>query len=310
MRWPLGTSLRIVLVMVAALVLLVLYPMPSRAAATIERHAVVGKCFAIVRDGVGKPHPIRLPGLQVLLDTRVSPQQSLGLSPPKPPGTKAYFCLRDQLVPKTENSHGDALLVAEAGLPLYIAVPDGRIGALEVGGDPLARAQLTNDEIEGLLPEMKEAPDDADPSAPEKLAVRVAKEPAPSCEPGHGDALVNGAVTIRPGQTLCIRLKVEGDVVRPEAVVSSRDSANTLVLRMRDEPGTGTTFLYLYNPLSRNLLYDAVLSKQGKTQAEHTSTCPVLSSRMGFEYWTYYFVSRLTLTQFKLASDDAKFDCK
>ena len=69
-------------------------------------------------------------------------------------------------------------------------------------------------------------------STMEQVGLRVAAQPAPSCESDHEGALAGGALTILPGETICVTLQVQGDSVVPVAVVSTADPANTLVVRL------------------------------------------------------------------------------
>src|ERR1700759_2792589 len=83
----------------------------------------------------------------------------------------------------------------------------------------------------------------------ERVLVRTVKEPIPVCQSGLEGSLVDGVVTIRPGEAICVHLETRGDEVVPTGVVTSADEA-TLVVRLWQEPGLeGNTFLSLHNPL-------------------------------------------------------------
>ena len=155
---------------------------PNQQPARIERYPVEGKCFGIVRDGAGIPHPVRLRGLQVLLDPTTVPRQILGLSPPKPPGTVGYACLREQLV---HVSSGDSLLVAEAGLALDVVSADGRIGALTDTGAPVPPGHLTAEELQHLIPEMKQSSESSAAAEAADLGRRMVQLRSPACLTDH-----------------------------------------------------------------------------------------------------------------------------
>ena len=131
----------------------------------------------------------------------------------------------------------------------------------------------------------------------ERVALKVVADPKPTCEPAHEGALAGGALTILPGETICVSLKVQGDSVVPDAVVSSISPESTLVVRLWQEPGSGATFLTLHNPLATYLGYQAHLLRPGASQREYTTSCPVLSRRVGIEQWPYQ-VREITLSNF------------
>lgn len=121
----------------------------------------------------------------------------------------------------------------------------------------------------------------------EREAARVVKSPVPDCQPGHAAALANGEVHVAPGDTICVRLTVVGNVVAPVAVVEKFDPANTLVVRMWYSQKDRATYLYLHNPLHRYLRYEADVQRHGSGPFRYTDTCPVLDRRVGFEQWPY-----------------------
>jgi hypothetical protein len=144
-------------------------------------------------------------------------------------------------------------------------------------------------------------------SSMERVGLRTAKEPIPSCEAGHDASLSNGVVTIKPGETICLRLQVQGKSVSPVAVVSTAEKNNTLVLRMWQEGGE--TFLSLNNPIDAFLRYEASMLLPGQSQYQHTSSCPVLSQRLGIEQWPQA-VSALTLKNFESFPDSDRIECR
>lgn len=130
---------------------------------------------------------------------------------------------------------------------------------------------------------------DGTPQSPlEREAVRVVKSPIPACQPGHASALANGEVHVSPGDTICVRLKVIGNVVAPVAIVEHFDPTNTLVVRMWYSQKDSATYLYLHNPLHLFLRYQADIRRPGSNQLQYTDTCPVLDQRVGFEQWPYF----------------------
>lgn len=68
-------------------------------------------------------------------------------------------------------------------------------------------------------------------STMETVDIRVAGEPAPKCQSGHDNALSNGVLTIRPGDTICVSLKANGASVTPVQVVTSANPKDTLVVK-------------------------------------------------------------------------------
>jgi len=143
----------------------------------------------------------------------------------------------------------------------------------------------------------------------ESVARKAVKEPAPDCEAGHKDALYNGTIFIRPGEVICVRLKMLGSVVVPAEIVEKGGPADTLIIRMWQEKGDQATYLYIHNPLGRLLVYDASMLRLGASTFQHTSTCPVLSHRIAFEQWPYP-IATLVLANFVTKPDDGQIVCE
>ena len=78
---------------------------------------------------------------------------------------------------------------------------------------------------------------------------------APAYRAGREPALADGRVTVRPGATLCVRLRASGRQVRAEAVVSGVDVAGVLVAELSEQGGSA--MLSLQNPLDGTLGYRA-----------------------------------------------------
>ena len=144
----------------------------------------------------------------------------------------------------------------------------------------------------------------------EAVAEQVVENPLPSCEPGHHQALSNGLLHIKPGQTVCVQLKVLGNVVVPSVVVGpNAESSGTLIVRAWPDPRTNATYLYIHNPLERLLQYNASMLRSGSLQWEHTSTCAVLPHRVGFEQWPYP-INEFKLGDFVVLPESKQIECK
>jgi hypothetical protein len=143
----------------------------------------------------------------------------------------------------------------------------------------------------------------------ERIGLDAAKAPRPSCEQGREGALANGAITIRPGETVCFTVRAEGNSIAPSEVVASDSPDSTVVLSFWLDPTTSDAVLTIYNPLGEFLIYRAHMLLPGATQLEYTSSCPVLSKRMGIEHWPYP-IAELTLSSFETAPDSATITCK
>jgi len=163
-----------------------------------------------------------------------------------------------------------------------------------------------------LLASCKSAPPAipaSEQSSLERVGIRTVAEPKPSCEAGHDAALSEGVLTLRPGDTICVRLEVHENSVVPAEVVTTSTAENTLVVRAWIEPGTSETYLSLHNPLASFLRYEAHLVQVGSKQSEYTSSCPVLSGRIGIEQWPYA-VSSFSLSGFKLLPESGQLACQ
>jgi hypothetical protein len=145
-------------------------------------------------------------------------------------------------------------------------------------------------------------------SSIEKLAVELAVEPPPGCTAGHEKAVSSGAVTIHPGETICVVLKVRGQSVIATGATST-NSDKTLVLRFWQDPGTKAMVLTVHNPLGEYLRYKAHMLLPGVGRHEYTSSCPVLSNRLAIEHWPHP-ISELVLSNFELLPDSATITCE
>jgi hypothetical protein len=146
-------------------------------------------------------------------------------------------------------------------------------------------------------------------STMDKVGLRVAAEPKPACQSGHDNALSNGVITIRPGETICVALQANGMSVVPARVVASATSQDTMVVKFWQEPGTNKMFLSVHNPLHGFLRYRAEMVRPGSLQYQYTSTCPVLSDRLGIENWPFP-ITALNLSNFETLPDSKTMECK
>lgn len=121
---------------------------------------------------------------------------------------------------------------------------------------------------------------------------------APACRTDRADAIADGRIHVRPGETLCVRLQLDGDAVKAIELVDAAASGDALVISARLEDGR--TFLTLVNPLRRWLRYHAWMQRRGTPGFRYTSSCPVLSNhRVGFEDWPFP-IDELALGDFTL----------
>ena len=141
----------------------------------------------------------------------------------------------------------------------------------------------------------------------EQVYVRASTEAVPVCETAHPGVLAKGIVTLKPGETVCLSLRVIGNSVVPTASTQSHDPKNTLVLKAWYE--AGATFLVVYNPLPEFLGYQAALQQSVGAQSQHTSVCSVLPLRRGIERWPYP-IAALSLSEFKLLPDSKSVICQ
>ena len=140
-------------------------------------------------------------------------------------------------------------------------------------------------------------------------ALSTAKEGKPACAAGHDNALADGTVTIKPGETICVELQMRGDRIIPVAVVSVANQDSTLVLKAWNEPGKPDTFLTLHNPMDVSIRYEAQMLLPVKSHAEYTSSCPVMSRRFALEHWPYA-ITELTLSNFRVEPESNTMECR
>ncbi|RYG98764.1 MAG: hypothetical protein EON58_06165 [Alphaproteobacteria bacterium] len=149
----------------------------------------------------------------------------------------------------------------------------------------------------------------AQDSSMEQVGLRLAKEPVPECQIGKEGSLAGGAVTILPGDTICLKTQIKGDSVVPVAVTSTADPEDTLIVSLWQEPGTDDMYLTLRNPLGSFLKYKAYMLRPNEQQREYTSSCLVLSRRLGIEQWPH-LVSEITLSDFKAVPESKSVTCE
>jgi hypothetical protein len=148
------------------------------------------------------------------------------------------------------------------------------------------------------------AADDVDPvvkaAAVDASRRNEAREP-PACQVDRPDALSDGRLHLRPGDRLCVTLRLSERRVEPVALVKSTEAADALVVTARLQGGR--TFLALVNPLGESLRYKAWMRRAGKGMLEYTSSCPVLSGhRLAFEDWPFA-IDELVLAAFELEAE-------
>ena len=147
------------------------------------------------------------------------------------------------------------------------------------------------------------------PATFEQIGVREAGKAPPSCEPGHEDSLSGGSVTIRPGETICLTIQVQDSSVVPIAVVATANPEHTLILKFWQEPGTTDMVLTVHNPLSTFFRYKAHMLRPGSIGFEYTSSCPVLSKRLGIEQWPHV-ITELRLSDFAALPESETMTCQ
>jgi len=130
---------------------------------------------------------------------------------------------------------------------------------------------------------------------------------AANCQVGRPAALTKGAITIRPGEMLCVQLRSQGDSIVPIALLESASPGALVLTLKQDQAPIGTT-LTVQNPVSVLLSYQAAIRLPGRSDSHHTSTCPVMSHRFGIESWPYQ-IDELTLTDFKRLPEGATLVC-
>jgi hypothetical protein len=143
----------------------------------------------------------------------------------------------------------------------------------------------------------------------EKIGVRSLKEPTPSCQSGHEAALSNGTLTIKPGDVICVQFQTKGDEIVSFSVVDKGEVKDTLIIHFWQEPNTDEMYLTLHNPLGTFLKYDASILLPSKSEHEYTSSCPVLSRRMGIEQWPQ-IINELALTNFRSMPESKTMTCE
>ena len=125
----------------------------------------------------------------------------------------------------------------------------------------------------------------------------------PACRVDRTDALADGKIRIRAGETLCVRLRLVDGRPEPVALVGGAEAADALVISM--SPDRDHTSLTLKNPLPQLLRYRASLRKEAGGPLRYTSSCPVLSNgRMAFEDWPYA-IDEFVLSGFELEPEFA-----
>ena len=143
------------------------------------------------------------------------------------------------------------------------------------------------------------SPVDPDPTTvlPALDAARAAAD-RPACRLDRADALVDGAVRIRPGETLCVALRLVDGRPRPVRLVGVEAGADALVITASLD--NGRTMLTLRNPLGQWLRYQAFMRPAADGELRYTSSCPVMSNhRLAFEDWPYP-ITEFVLTGFEI----------
>ena len=152
---------------------------------------------------------------------------------------------------------------AVAGLAPAASAPSGALAASDAGA--------------GFAPSAEAAALDA---------VKRNGHETPACRTDRADAIVDGRIHVRAGETLCVTLKLDGNHASAMGLVDGAASRDALVVTARQEDGR--TFLTLVNPLRGWLRYHAWMRRPGADGLRYTSSCPVMSDhRVGFEDWPF-----------------------
>jgi hypothetical protein len=114
-------------------------------------------------------------------------------------------------------------------------------------------------------------------------------------------------LTIFPGETLFIEGELKaGRVEGLKAVKANTKPAQTIVLRMWQEPTKPDTYLHITNPFPSPIKYRAGMMFPDSERVQKTSSCPVLSDgRAVYEHWPHA-IFQLVLADFQVAAADAK----
>jgi hypothetical protein len=145
-------------------------------------------------------------------------------------------------------------------------------------------------------------------SPAERQAIRVITEAQPPCTTGREGTLSGGVVTIRPGETICVDVEDTGNAVSLSGVVTVV-SGKTLVITFRRDTDPPSMILTVRNPFGRFLRYKSGLLRPGASNYVYTSSCPVLSGRIGIELWPYP-IDAMKLNAFELLSDASDTSCR
>jgi hypothetical protein len=117
---------------------------------------------------------------------------------------------------------------------------------------------------------------------PERL---IAPTPLPirsNCQTSRSEALVDGVVAIRPGETLCVQLQPNGDSITA-AALTDRGGHDVLIVKLLN--GKGGTTLYVQNPMGTSLCYAVLVKLPGKSNTLSARVGSPLSHNTAVEGW-------------------------
>jgi hypothetical protein len=272
-------------------------------------------CMFVFQNDEGKSDTLFLPTLRVMQLTESSEQFKLPEGAPAKINNITCFRNPASIVPE-DNDYK----VAVAGYRLVLIERETkRTAYLEIKNGELAyrvvRGELSESELEKLKAVMKVAKIPS-PSAPASKTeqsnaaiLRTFKQAPPACESGHADALVDGKLTIKVGDTICLRVKQNGNEIEPLSVATSATDGDTIVLKFWQIAETKGMALQVYSPFDKLFRYQALMLLPGESNYRATSTCSVLAKLSSIEQWDHP-IKELKLANFKLLPDAKTVECK
>lgn len=182
-----------------------------------------------------------------------------------------------------------ALFAGAAALSCCIAANAASVTGLAPAASAPSGAAAASGTDSGFAPSAEAAVLDA---------VKRNGHETPACRTDRADAIVDGRIHVRAGETLCVALRVDGNRASAVGLVNGAASRDALVVTARQDDGR--TFLTLVNPLRGWLRYRAWMLRSDSDGFIYTSSCPVMSDhRVGFEDWPFT-IDELALGDFTL----------
>jgi hypothetical protein len=120
--------------------------------------------------------------------------------------------------------------------------------------------------------------------------------------------LLNGWVSVLPGEEVHVAFDVEGGELRNPRAVKKGEAKNTLSFRFSQDD-KGDTLLVIDSTLEQAVKYDLGMMLPDSERVRKTSSCPVLGGKSSYEHWPHP-IFQFVAARFRLLPAGSPMNCE